>query len=344
MTDPTPEAEPFHAYPPDVTFHDLIATNRRNSVLLVIGMGVLTIGVVMALAVLIMGFGGTISPEGLIIAAIVGFLVVIIGGLWSYYGGSNAILRMSGAKEIAKADDPQLFNVVEEMAIAAGQPMPKVYIIDSQALNAFATGRDPEHAAVAVTKGLREKLTRDELTGVIAHEIAHIRHQDIRLTMLVATMVGLVVLVADGFTRSLFYGSLMGGRRRGGMSMGGGGRGGGKGGGGGVLMIVLIVIAVIFLILAPVFAKLIQFAISRQREYLADAGAVELTRYPQGLASALQKLAGDDTPLESANRATAHLYIVNPILHAKHRDNLNSVMSTHPPLKQRIERIHALLK
>ncbi len=318
------------AYPPDLTYHDLIARNRRKSAMLVMAMGVLSVAVCAAVSVAFMAYGsGGISLVGLVAACAVGLIIVSLTGCWSYFSGDRALLSMSGARQLAKAEDPELFNVVEEMSIAAGLPMPKVYVMQEAALNAFATGRSPEHAAVAITTGLRQRLTRDELAGVMAHEIAHIRHNDIRLTMLVATMVGLIVLAADVASRSLRYGRIGGGRSR------------GKGGGAAVLIVLLVVI--LLAIVAPLLAKLIQMAVSREREYLADAGAVELTRYPKGLADALKKLAADTEPLTVANRATAHLFIVNPILNAKGRENLNSVFSTHPPIHERIRRIEALM-
>lgn len=326
----------IHAFPSDLTYHDLIRKNKRNTVLLVIAMGALTAALGVAIAVAVMIYGtGVISWQGVVIAVVAALIVVGISSVWSYFAGGKTLLRISGAQKIEKQHDPELFNVVEELAIAAGVPMPEVYLIDSPALNAFATGRDPEHAAVAITRGLREKLTRDEMQGVMAHEMAHVRHLDIRLTMMVATLVGMIVLACDVFLRVAFYGSLAGGGRR---------RGGGGGKGGGAIVIVVMVIAILLAVIAPLLAKLIQLAVSRQREYLADAGAVELTRYPKGLADALRKLSSDHTPLEQASRATAHMYIVNPILNAKGRGERNSMFSTHPPAHERIARLEALMR
>src|SRR5919202_2005336 len=211
------------------------------------------------------------------------------------------------------------------MTIAAGLPMPKVYIIDDTAPNAFATGRDPEHASVAVTSGLLEKLNRDELQGVIAHEMSHVGNFDIRYAMLVGILVGTTVLISDFFLRGLWFG---------------GGRGGRRGGGGGNLQLIMVVIAIVLAILAPLFARLLQLSISRQREYLADATAVQLTRNPKGLADALQKISSDREVLEVANRATAHLYIVNPI--KKFEKRAKGLFSTHPPIEERIQILRAL--
>src|ERR671933_2672104 len=208
------------------------------------------------------------------------------------------------------------------MAIAAGLPMPKVYIIDDSAPNAFATGRDPQHASVAVTSGLLEKLDRDELQGVIAHEMSHVGNFDIRYAMLVGVLVGTTVLISDFFLRGLWFG---GGRRR---------------EGGGQAQLIILVIAIALAILAPLLARLIQLSISRQREFLADASAVQLTRNPKGLADALQKISGDREVLEAANRATAHLYIVNPI--KKFEKRSKGLFSTHPPIEQRIQILRAI--
>jgi heat shock protein HtpX len=306
------------------TYHDLIARNRRNSVLLVgafIVLVGLTVGVLSAAAL-------GAPPESAARTGAVAILAAALVAVWSYYGGSSAILGMSRARQVSKADDPQLFNVVEEMSIAAGLPVPAVYLIPDTALNAFATGRDPEHAAVAITTGLRERLSRDELQAVIAHEVSHVRHLDIRLMMLLATLVGMVVLVTDFFWRTLRFR----------MWTGGGQRGRGRDGGAGAA---LLLVAIVFSVVAPLFARIIQLAASREREYLADAGAVELTRNPEAMISALQKLGGDEEVLQSANRATAHLYIVQPI--KKFEKRAKGLFATHPPLQSRIERLRTLI-
>ena len=334
------------AYPPHVTFNNLIRSNKRKSTLLIIGMSLLLIVVGAMIGAAIAGYGGAsfeaIIPS-LILGAVVAAVIAVSASLWSFYGGSETILRISGAKQIQKSDDPQLFNVVEELSIAAGIPMPRVFVIDDSAMNAFATGRDPQHAAVTVTTGLRQKLDRDELAGVMAHELSHIRHFDIRFAMLMATMVGLIVLACDAFWRIMRYQMWFGGRRGGRSS-----RGGDSGGGGGAAIVyaIILVAAIILALLAPMLAMMIRFAMSRQREYLADAGAVELTRYPQGLIGALEKLGACQEPLEAANRATAHLFIVNPLksAHRGQGHELASAFRTHPPLHERIARLRALLQ
>ena len=329
----------FRALPANVTFYDLIRRNKRKSVLLMIGMGLLVMAMGAALtgAVTAYSTGGELPnlwPSAALGAAAAAVVTVVVS-LWSFYGGSAVLLRMAGARPIEKKDDPQLFNVVEELSIAAGTPMPAVYLINDPALNAFATGRDPAHGAVAITSGLREKLSRDELAGVMAHEISHIRHFDIRFAMLMATMVGLIVFSCDAFWRSMWYGNWHGTRRS-------SARGGGKGAG--AAIVIVFVIAIVLAIIAPTLAMLIRMAVSRQREYLADAGAVELTRYPQGLIGALEKLGASKQRLKAANRATAHLYIVNPLKNAlKGKGHeLSSVLRTHPPLGDRISRLRAL--
>ncbi len=309
------------------TFVDLIAANRRKSAGLVGLFLLLFMVTVYAFAVFLTGD----DPRSGIVPALIALVVAGAAALASYFGGASAVLAMSGAREIKKEDDPQLWNVVEELSIAAGTPMPRVYKIDDTAMNAFATGRDPRHASVAITNGLRDRLTRPELQGVLAHELSHVRNYDIRFSMLLAVMVGFLVLMADVFRRWLWWG---GGRRRSRRNDSGGG------GGGGAITAVIAVVAIVLSILAPLLARLIQLAASREREYLADASGVELTRYPEGLASALEKLGGDQEVLEVANRATQHLYIVNPFKSFEKR--AQGLLSTHPPLQERIDRLRAL--
>lgn len=299
------------------TFQELIAANKRNSFILIAGMFAL-LGVIGAV------FGGAYGDPrvGLIAAGGVAGIVFLI----SWFSGGDILMAVNGAHEIRKSDAPQLWNVVEEMAIAAGLPMPRVFIIDSDAPNAFATGVDPQHAAVAITTGLLEKLKRDEVQGVMAHELAHVRNFDIRYSMLMAVMAGAIVLLSDVFLRSLWFSG--GSRRR-----------SNDRDGGGAIMAVFMLIGIVLAILSPVITALIQLAMSRQREYLADASAVEFSRNPEGLASALEKLASDKSPME-ANKATAALYIVNPKLGL--RGGGTDWFSTHPPIQERIVRLRAL--
>ncbi len=310
------------------TFHTLIARNKRNSILLIAVFLILFAGLGLVIGAV---WGGGDWVFAATVAAAAG-LVAFFLTLMSYFGGASALLAMSNAREIRKQDDPQLYNVIEEISLAAGTPMPKIYIIDDTAMNAFATGRNPEHAAVAITRGLREKLTRDELQGVMAHELSHVRHYDILYATLMAVLVGTLVMLSHIFLRSLWFGA--GSRRR---------RSSNRREGGNPAQLILLILAIVLAILAPILGKIIQMALSRQREYLADAGCVELTRNPEGLAGALSKISNDPNILESANRATAPLYIVNPIKKLKTGD-VQNLFSTHPPLKDRIARLVGLTR
>jgi heat shock protein HtpX len=296
--------------------YEQIAKNRRASWLLA--------GFVVALLAAL-GFaigyavvGGTSGGLGLLgVFGIVAIAWSIIG----YFTGDKIVLTASGAHPVTHDEAPQLYNVVEEMTIAAGLPqVPAVYILDERSPNALATGRDPQHASIAVTRGLLERLDREELQGVVAHEMSHIRNYDIRFETLVGILVGMIALIADFFLRWSFWGG-MGGRRRGSSS------------GGDQAGAILAIVAIVLAILAPLAAFAVQFAVSRRREYLADASAVELTRNPLGLARALARIASDPAPLRHANRATAHLYIANPLKKTK---EVTGVFDTHPPIQQRI--------
>jgi heat shock protein HtpX len=297
--------------------YEEIAANRRNSWILV----ALVTAVLVVLGYLA-GETWGMRYSGMFLA----FVIALVSCLSAYFGGDKAVLTMSRARRIQKSDSPQLFNVIEELSIAAGLPMPAVYVIDDTAPNAFATGRDPGHASVAVTTGLLRKLNREELQGVMAHEMSHVGNRDILFATMVGVLVGSVALVSDFFFGFPFFGR--GGRRR--TSLSGGGMGG----------FILLVIAFVFAALAPLATKLLQLAVSREREYLADASAVQLTRYPEGLASALEKISNDQEVLEVANRATQHLYIINPIRPFEKR--ASSIFSTHPPVEYRVARLRLM--
>lgn len=301
---------------------ELISANKRNSVVLMILMGIvlLLVGFIIGMAV----FG----PQGGLFGVLGALVVWLILTLVSFSSGDQILLAASRAKRVTHDVHPQLFNVVEEMKIAAGLPaMPKVYIINDPAPNAFATGRKPESASVAVTAGLLGRLNRDELQGVIAHEISHILHRDILYVTMAGIMLGGIVLMSQVFLRGMFWSSMAGGSRR---RYSSGNQGGGQ------AQIVMLVIAILVAILAPIMAYLLYFALSRRREYLADAGAARLTRYPEGLASALQKISSDPAPqLAAANDATAPMYIVNPFK-KKGQMKLSDLTSTHPPISERI--------
>ena len=252
-------------------------------------------------------------------------VIWVIMTLVAYFQGDAILLASAKARKIKRDDHPRLYNIVEEMKIASGLPyMPDIYIIDDPGLNAFATGRDPKRASVAVTSGLLAKLNRDELQGVIGHEMAHVKNRDVLLMAITAVLLGTIVILAFGASRMMLFG---GGSRRG--SSGGGG-------GGAIIMIV----AIVLIILAPIAAQLIYFAISRKREYLADASSALYTRYPDGLASALEKLGASTTKLRSANQATAAMYTINPIQRKGLR--ASDLTSTHPPISERVRLLRSM--
>lgn len=306
------------ARPAPTTFYREIRRNKRNSIILMVIVSLLLVALGASI-----GYATGFGWGGVVVAVIVA-TVLSIG---SYYSGDKLVLASSGAREVPAANPPeqyqQFVNVTTEMSLASGLKMPRVYVIDDTAPNAFATGRDPQHASIAATTGLLDKMDREELQGVIAHEMSHIGNYDIRFTLLVGVMVGSIALLADWFLRYSFW---FGGGRR--------GRGGRGGGGGGGAQVMIFVLAIVLAILAPIIARLVQLAVSRSRESLADVSAVELSRNPVGLARALRTIADDPEVLEVANRATQHLYIVNPVKSFEERSK--SMWDTHPPIAERI--------
>jgi heat shock protein HtpX len=292
-----------------------IAANKRNSFILV------------SLFILILvGLGAVIGKltnnfEGWIFGAVI---VSLIMTLFSYFAGDKVALAASGAKEIKKEDNKYLWNVVENLSITSGMPMPKVYIIPDNSINAFATGRNPQKSSIAITVGALSRLGKPELEGVIAHELSHVKNYDIRLMMLVIILVGSIALMSDWFLRMQFFRGRNSRDRE-------------EGNIGALLFVVGIVLA----ILSPVIAQLIQLAVSRQREFLADASGAMLTRYPEGLAMALEKIAAEGTAMKSANNATAHLYISDPF-GKKKISWLHKLFMTHPPLEERIARLRSM--
>jgi len=301
---------------------ELIESNRHKSILLFIALG----------AVLFFSgyiFGRFYDYEyGGPIGVLIGLTLWLILSAISYFAGTKILLSMSGAKEVTKAVHPQLFNVVEEMKIAANlQHMPKIYIIDDPAPNAFAAGIKTENAVIAVTAGLLGKLNRDELQGVVAHEMAHIVNRDVLLMTFAGVTLGAITIVSEVFLRSVIYG---GNSRYKSKSSEKGGQ----------LQLIIMVAALVFAILAPIMARLLYLAVSRKREYLADASAVRLTRYPEGLASALEKISDSTYDLEKANSITAPMYIVNPL--KKKGMKLSNLTSTHPPISERINILRAM--
>ncbi len=301
------------------SFYDQIAANRRNSFLM-------AVFVVAVLGVLGFAIGYAVfgSPAGGVGTTVVALSLGGLSGVGTYFAGDSLVLTASAAREVSQEQAPQLFNVVREMSVAANVPMPRVYVIDDTAPNAFATGRDPAHASLAITTGLLEKLDREELQGVIGHEMSHVRNLDIRFSLVVAVMVGAIAILADFFLRFTFWG---------------GGRSRDRNGGGGAQAIVFV-IAIVLAILAPLISRFIQLAVSRQREYLADVSSVELTRNPHGLERALAKIGADQEVLEVANRGTQHMYFTNPI--KKFEERSSNLMSTHPAIVDRINRLRQL--
>ena len=300
-----------------VLIYDRIGQNRRNTFVLLSLFVLVLAGLSVAIGIIV-GLPVPFAP--LLIIPFLAFAFI------SYYSSSSVALGISGAKEVTKEREPELVRKVENLCIGAGLPMPKVYVIEDGSPNAFATGRDPDHASVVVTRGLLDKLEPLELEGVLAHELSHIGNYDIRVMTIVVVLVGLAALMADFMFRLTFFGA---GRRSGNR---------GRGGGGAVAIIYLVAIA--GAIMAPIAAQAIRFAVSRQREYLADASGALLTRHPEGLASALEKIAADPDPLEVANKATAHLYINNPL--REHKSWLNNMFTTHPPIEERVKLLRAM--
>ncbi len=307
--------------------YDRIASNVRKTWGLMFLFVLLVAGIAWAA-----GYWTGWGPYGVVVAVVIAILMT-----WgSYFNSDKIALSMSRAKPADEADYAQLHNIVDGLAIAAGIPKPRVYVVEDAAPNAFATGRNPKHAAIAVTTGLLHVMNRDELEGVLAHELSHIQNRDTLVMTIAVTLVGIVVLLGDFFMRSMWFG--------------GGRRGNDREGGGGPAAIFAIV-GLVLLILAPLFAQLLQFAISRRREYLADTDAVYLTRHPEGMIGALQKLKGDDAVVRTASRATAHLWIESPIQTnategRKHTNKsgawLNRMFQTHPPLDDRIAALQSL--
>ncbi len=273
-------------------------------------------------------FSYAMDSQGILVFAVI-FSVLM--SFFSYWYSDKMVLAMSDAKEIKFEDNRELYRIVENLCITAGLPTPRIYIINDSAPNAFATGRDPEHAVVAVTSGLLTKLERSELEGVIAHELSHIGNRDILLSTLVTVLVGVVVLLADWFRRWTFWG---GGRRSNNRE------------GGGQLQLIIMIAALVLSILAPIFAYMMQFAISRKEEFRADADGALLTRYPEGLARALEKISADTEPLEVANRATAHLYIASPFEGKRDRRDKKGFFAkafmTHPPISERVAALRGM--
>ena len=305
------------AQPGSVLVYDRIGANKRATALLTFVFVALTTGLA---AVILLALG---APIGVLGAVGIG---LILYAIFSYYAASGAVLSISGAHEVTKQEEREFVRRVENLAIGAGLPPPRTWVIEDSAPNAFATGRDPRHAHIAVTRGLLNKLEPSELEAVLAHEMSHIGNYDIRLMTMTTVLVGLVALLADFFLRWTWYGA---GRRPSNRDRGGG-----------AAALAILPVALLGAILAPLVAQIIRFAISRRREFLADAGGALLCRNPGALADALEKIAADPDPLEAANKATAHLYITNPL--KEHASALNNLFDTHPPIEERIRILRSL--
>lgn len=303
---------------------ELIQSNKRKTIVLFAAMGV---------ALVLLGYlvGSTFFyPDGGSYGIAFALFIWFVLSMISYSAGSSILLSVSRAQEVTREVHPQLFNIVEEMQIAANLPkMPKVYIIDDPAPNAFATGIKPENSAITVTAGLLSKLNRDELQGVIAHEMSHIANRDILTMTFAGIMLGSIVLISEVFLRGLWFSGGSGSRYRSRSSSDSG-----------QIQMVIMVVAIVFAILAPIAAQLLYFAISRRREYLADANGARLTRYPEGLASALEKISSTDLKLKTANKVTAPMFIINPL--KKKGMKLADLTSTHPPTSERIKILRSI--
>lgn len=302
--------------------HEQIAANKRKTVLLIV-LAVVFTGLIGWVIGYLFFQGGTV---GLILA--VGLALAL--SLGSYFFGDKVVLTSTGAKKVTPEQEPRLHNVVEGLAIAAGVPKPEVYVVPEMAPNAFATGRDPEHSSIAVTQGLLQIMDRVELEGVIGHEMSHVLDRDILIGTVVATVVGAAILLSEIFTRTWFWG---GGRRNNNSG----------GGDAGIIGLVLFALGIFLLILAPLAGQLIKLSVSRNREYLADAQGVLLTRYPPGLISALQKIAAAPHAMRAANNATAHLWLDQPSrVPGDDTSTLERLFSTHPPIQERIKRLEEM--
>jgi len=287
--------------------YNQIDSNKRKTNILIIIFSMFIIAIGWFLNAY-MGYG-----YGAVVLAVV---VSVVMTLVSYYKGDSIALSSAGAKETSKEENPYIYKMVENLAITAGMPMPKVYVINSEALNAFATGRDPEHSSIAVTTGIVKALENEELEGVLAHELSHIKNYDIRVMTIVVVLVGAISLLSNWFFRTRLFG---GGKRDSNNNSSG----------------IIMIVGLVLLILSPIVANLIKLAISRKREYLADASGSLLTRYPEGLARALEKISASNVPLQTANAATAHLFISNPFK----KKAFSAMFSTHPPIEERIKKL-----
>lgn len=288
----------------ELMYSQITANKRKTWLLIAIACAVIV--------VLSVAFGAAydVDPGS---SVVIGTVFATIYSLFSYYFSDKIALSVNGAKQIQKSDAPEIWNIVENLCIADGLPMPKVYIMDDASPNAFATGRDPQHASIAFTTGLLAILDKQELEGVTAHELSHVKNYDLRVMTIVVVLVGAIMIMSNIFLHARF-----GGKKNDGL-------------------FAFVIIGIVLSILSPLFAELIKLAVSRQREYLADASAALLTRFPEGLASALEKISRANVPMQNANKATAHLFIANPF-----GNKAKALFSTHPPAEERIKRLREM--
>jgi len=312
-----------------VLIYDRIEKNRRSTAILLGAFIIFLTAFFLAVGFYLSYYGGVAPGEELSMSiriGVAGFLIALAIGIIMYYTAPAAVLMISGAHEVTKEEEPLLYRIVENLSIGSGLPMPRVWVIEDSAPNALATGRDPKHAHVAATRGLLDKLEKRELEAVMAHEMSHVGNYDIRIMTLIAVAVGLIAMIADLLLRFTWYGA--------------GARSSNRDKGGGTIAFIILVAAFVLIVVSPIIAGLIRLALSRQREYLADASGALLCRNPAALADALEKIAADKEPLEVANKATAHMYIENPL--KEHQSFLNNLFSTHPPVEERIRLLRAM--
>lgn len=312
-----------------VLIYDRIGANKRGTFLLLVGFMFFTALFFAAAAVIISFYSGvdpTADPGTTIRIALFSIVVATAVGVLMYYVSTATVLMVTGGHEVTGSEEPELYRIVENLAIGSGLPMPKVWVIEDSAPNAFATGREPDRAYVAATRGLIDKLDKNELEAVMAHEMSHVGNYDIRIMTVVAVTVGLIALIADLMLRFTWFGA--------------GSRSGNKDKGGGAIGMIIMAAALVLVILSPIVASVIKFALSRQREYLADSSGALLCRNPGALADALEKISQDPEPLEAANKATAHMYIENPL--KEHSSFMNGLFATHPPVEERIKILRAM--
>lgn len=302
-----------------MTHYQLVASNKRRSTLIVAAFIIFIVGAALLMSYAF-GFGYQIVAIALIISGIMSFI--------SYWWSHKIILAISSARPAKREEFFDFYTTIENLSMSQRMPMPELYVIEDTAMNAFATGRDPQHAVICATTGLLNRLNRSEIEGVMAHELAHVQNYDIRLMSIVSVLVGLIALISDGLLRMTF----LGGRRRSRDKHGGG-----------QLQLILIIVGLVLALLSPIIANLIKLALSRRREFLSDATAAAMTKNPEGLARALEKLGQDKEPLEAANKATAHLYIDNPL--KNHHDAIGmfaKLFNTHPPIEERVARLRGI--